>query len=79
VPTIECEPLDAADVELKVAAAYTYGARIEARRQEPLEDLLDVEIGYAASVAPVSIAPQGDESARTSGNSSPPALSGPNA
>lgn len=65
VPTIECEPLDSADVELKVAAVYPYGARIEARRQEPLEEPLEVEIGYMASVAPESTASEGADSARS--------------
>ena len=51
VPTIECEPLDSAAVELKVAAVYPYGARIEARREGSLDRPADVEIGYVASVA----------------------------
>ena len=51
VPTIECEPLDSAEVELKVAAAYPYGARIEARREGSLDQPADVEIGYMASVS----------------------------
>ncbi|HUG93127.1 MAG TPA: hypothetical protein VML55_19960 [Planctomycetaceae bacterium] len=61
VPAVECEPLDAADVELNVAAAYSYGVRIEARRAGPAAEPLDVEIGYIVRTAPATSV----ESART--------------
>lgn len=51
IPEVECELLDEAPVEVRVAAAHPYGLRIEARREADSNDPLTSEIGFAATVA----------------------------
>ena len=51
-PEVECEPLDDASVRLKIAAVYSYGARIDVRRSQggPAR----VELGFTARAAAAS-------------------------
>ncbi len=47
-PEVECESLDESVVRFKVAAAYPYGARIEAKRTAEAETARTVEVGFTA-------------------------------
>lgn len=49
LPEVECEVLDDAPVEVRIAAAQPYGLRLEARRDDARE-ALTTEIGFAATV-----------------------------
>jgi hypothetical protein len=56
-PEVECEPLDASNVELRVSSAHTYGVRLEARRpadqaQQPGE----VPVGVTITAPPTASA-----------------------
>ena len=48
VPEVDCEVLDEAPVDVRVAAAQPYGLRLEARRDDP-QEALTTEIGFAAT------------------------------
>jgi hypothetical protein len=45
MPEVECEPLDEAEVHLKVAAVHPYGVRIEAKRGGDLEEPATIAVG----------------------------------
>lgn len=45
MPEVECEPLDEAEVHLKVAAVHPYGVRIEAKRARGLEEPATIAVG----------------------------------
>ena len=53
VPTVECEVLDEAPVDVRVGAAHPYGARIEARREGEATRLLATDIGFTAKASAV--------------------------
>jgi len=48
VPRIECHLMDGAELRVKVAAAHTYGMRIEARRTGSADAALSAEVSFAA-------------------------------
>ena len=48
-PALECQILNDVSVRLKVASLYTFGARIEAKRSQLVDEAADVEIGFTAS------------------------------
>ncbi|MFV0443230.1 MAG: hypothetical protein ACK5Q5_06640 [Planctomycetaceae bacterium] len=52
IPEVECEPLDDAAIEIQVAAAFTYGIRLELRRSTAAVAPLHTTIGVVIS-APV--------------------------
>jgi hypothetical protein len=50
-PVVECEPLDASDIELRVTAAEPYGLRLEARLPKVTTVRRSVLIGVEVQVA----------------------------
>jgi hypothetical protein len=54
-PEVECEPLDASDVELRVSSAHTYGVRLEARRPaDEIQQPGEVPVGVTITSAPAA-------------------------
>lgn len=51
IPVVDCEPLDASEVELRVTAAHTYGVRIEVRRSGACDEAHCVPIGVQIAAA----------------------------
>lgn len=45
IPEVDCEPLEAQNVELSVGSCYAYGVRIDAKRIGPLDRPLTASIG----------------------------------
>jgi hypothetical protein len=50
-PQVECEPLDDADLQLKVTAAHPYGVRIEAKRASDLDESATIPVGILIHAA----------------------------
>ncbi len=48
IPEIETEDLEGSDLEIRVAAAFAFGARISVRRSNPLEESTTDRVGFFA-------------------------------
>jgi hypothetical protein len=51
VPEVECEPVEASDVELSIGAVYAYGVRIDAKRPLPVDAPLATTIAILLRAA----------------------------
>jgi hypothetical protein len=50
IPEVECHVHDEPTVRIKVGTALMYGARLEARRSEPADEAISVEVSFSAIV-----------------------------